>query len=130
MNIEMYKQKKLGPWHVIISPGNTNHWGGVLFTPIYDDIIVKNWLKLEDLSEDNLMTFYVTEVEHVSDTRENFSEYALDVLLEMYSEFENEQPEDSYLSIGTWDKKAEAYKELKEHCIEVLGEDYFVKGIS
>lgn len=86
---------------------------------------MKAWLKSQELSEDNIMAFYVTKIDHTSDRVENFTYYELDELLERHSQFEEEQPEDSDIPIYEWDEKAEIYKELKEHCIRILGEEYF-----
>lgn len=126
MTDEQFRQKHVtGPWYVGISPGNTKGYGGTLVSNFWDDILEKAWLKLQGLSEDNVFVLKVTKFEKDPERWGNFESIDLDCLLYFNKELEDEQPEDSEEFTWDYEEKSRIYKELKQHCYEVMGEDFF-----
>lgn len=104
-------------FYAIISPGNTEGYGGVLFTPFYDDKLVEMWLQLSELSRDNLMVYHVIENTYEEDMSHDFIKDSLNTFIERHEDMCKED----------WYENEELFYELKEHCKKILGKDFFKK---
>jgi hypothetical protein len=123
MSEKINKYKLVKEWYMGVSPGNTSRLGTVLTSPIWDNIIEKAWIELENIDTDNMFVVKVIKNVKLSDESKNFMWYGLDFLVEQYKELEDiEEDSDDFFEE---EEKIKIYKEFKKHCYEVLGEDYF-----
>lgn len=103
--------------YAIISPGNTEGYGGVLLSPFYDDKLIDMWLELSALSRDNFIVYKVTESIDEADMSHNFIKDSLDSFIDRY---EDVAKECGYVYV-------DVFEELKEHCENKLGKDFWRK---
>lgn len=110
-------------WYLAVSPGNTSSFGAVITSPFWDDILENAWLKINMYSIDNFFVVKVNEYAKLPQEQKNFEWDTLECFIERFSYLEdiNEDSDDYYELLDN----VEIYKEIKKHCINVLGKEYF-----
>lgn len=120
---EFYDEYLSESWYLAISPGNTSRFGGVILSPFWDDTLENAWLKINMYSSDNMFVVKVKEYEKLPQEQKKFDWDTLQDFIERFEYLETiDEDSDNYFDL---EDNIEIYKEIKEHCINILGEEYF-----
>lgn len=126
MDKELLKKKYfLEGNYMLICPGSTKASGGMLISPFYDSILENAWLELNnfDKREGEFLTVKIDTYKRPISEYRNFIEDSLENFIERF-EYLVKIEEDTVAYLKEY-KKIKTYKELKSHCYEVVGEEYF-----
>jgi len=120
MNEELLKKKYFAEGnYMLIYHGTSKSVGGMLISPFHDSILENAWLELNNFDKregDFLVVKIETYKRQLSEFR-NFREDSLKSFLKRVDEYSFEYFKDY--------KKIKMYKEIKNHAISILGEEYF-----
>ena len=123
MNEELFKKKYCAEDSFMLVSAGSNSSGGMLISPFFDEKLEDAWLKLNNYDKHN---YFVVEIRKYTKPVEyfmNFSEQSLEDFLDAFKFLEEmDEDSDDYFD---FDDKIEIYNEIKEHCHEVLGKEYF-----
>lgn len=123
MNEELFKKKYFADNNFMLVSACSKNFGGMLISPFFDDKLEEAWLKINNYDKRN---YFVVEIKKYTKQVEesiNFNEQSLEDFLDAYEFLEKmDEESDDYFVFGD---KIEVYNNLKKHCYEVLGKEYF-----
>lgn len=124
MSEELIKRNHLAEDNFLaVYPGVTSAFGGMLFSPFWDDKLESLWLRINNYKRDNFFVVEIKKYYKPIEEFKNYAEHSLDDFLGAFKFLDDiDEDSDDYFQ---YEDKIEAYKELKEHCYSVLGEKYF-----